>query len=103
MELEKKIYQEVEDEMKKAIEAMEKEFSRVRATRVAPELLDSVRVQAYGTTVPLRQVASISVPKSRVLAVEPWDKSLLNEVERGILKANLGVMPRNDGTTIILP
>ncbi|MCD6106994.1 MAG: ribosome recycling factor [Caldisericaceae bacterium] len=103
MELEKKIYQEVENEMKMAIEAMEREFSHVRAIRVGPELLDSVRVQAYGTTVPLKQVASISTPKSRVLAVEPWDKSLLNEVERGILKANLGVMPRNDGTTIILP
>jgi len=103
MELEKKYYQEIENEMKAAIEAMEREFSHVRAIRVVPELLDSVRVQAYGTTVPLRQIASILTPKSRVLAVEPWDKSLLNEVERGILKANLGVMPRNDGTIITLP
>jgi ribosome recycling factor len=103
MELEKKIYQEVENEMKIAIDAMEREFSHVRATRVTPELLDPVRVQAYGTTVPLKQVASISNPKSRVLAVEPWDKSLLSEVERGILRANLGVMPRNDGAVITLP
>lgn len=103
MELEKNFYKEVEEEMKKAIDALEKDFARVRATRVTPALLDPVRVQAYGTTVPLKQVASISAPKSRVLTIEPWDKSLLKEVERGILKANLGVMPRNDGTTITLP
>jgi len=103
MELEKKLYHDVEAEMEKAVDAMERDFARVRATRVTPALLDSVRIQAYGTTVPLKQVASISAPKSRLLAVEPWDKSLLNEVERGILKANLGVMPRNDGTTITLP
>jgi ribosome recycling factor len=103
MELEKNFYADVEKKMKLAIEALGKEFTKVRATRVAPELLDPVKVEAYGTLLPLKQVATISAPKSRVLVVEPWDKSLLKEVERGILKANLGVTPQNDGSSIKLP
>ncbi len=101
--MEKKFYEDVEKEMKAAIEALEKDFSRVRATRIAPEILDAVKVEAYGTMLPLKQVATVSAPKSRVLTVEPWDKSLLKEVERGILKANLGVTPQNDGSSIKLP
>jgi len=73
------------------------------ATRVTPEILDPVKVEAYGTLMPLKQVASVVATKPRVLVVEPWDKSLLKEVERAILKANLGVTPQNDGTVITLP
>jgi ribosome recycling factor len=103
MELEKNLYKEVEDQMKKAIEALERDFSKVMASRVTPELLDTVKVEAYGTTLPLKQVASISTPKTRVLVVEPWDKSLMKEVERAVLKANLGVTPMNDGSVLTLP
>ena len=102
-EVEKKTIEETEEKMKKAIEAMEKEFSRIMATRVTPEILDPVKVEAYGTLMPLKQVASVVATKPRVLVVEPWDKSLLKEVERAILKANLGVTPQNDGTVITLP
>ncbi len=103
MELEKNLYKEVEDQMKKAIEALERGFSKVMASRTTPELLDSVKVEAYGTTLPLKQVASITAPKPRVLLVEPWDKTLFKEVERAILKANLGVTPLNDGSVLTLP
>jgi ribosome recycling factor len=103
MELEKNLYNEVEEHMKKAIEILEREFSKIMATRVTPELLDPIKVEAYGTNMPLRQVASVSAPKPRVLVVEPWDKGLMKEVERAILKANLGVTPLNDGSIITLP
>ncbi len=103
MELEKSLYKEVEEQMQKALEALERDFSKVMAVRVTPELLDSVKVEAYGTTLPLKQVASITAPKPRVLFVEPWDKTLLKEVERAVLKANLGVTPLNDGSVLTLP
>lgn len=102
MEIEKKLYSEVEEEMKKAIEALERDFAKVRATRITPEILDPVKVEAYGTLMPLKQVANITASKGRTLTVEPWDKSLLKEIERGILKANLGVTPQNDGSAIRL-
>jgi len=103
MELEKNLYKEVEEQMQKALEALERDFSKVMAARTTPELLDSVKVEAYGTTLPLKQVASITAPKPRVLLVEPWDKTLFKEVERAILKANLGVTPLNDGSVLTLP
>ncbi|MCD6427119.1 MAG: ribosome recycling factor [Caldisericaceae bacterium] len=100
--MEKKFYEEVESRMKAAIEALERDFSKVRATRITPEILEPVKVEAYGTLLPIRQVANISSSGSRSLLIEPWDKSLLKEIERGILKANLGVTPQNDGSTIRL-
>jgi len=103
MELEKNLYKEVEDLMKRSIEALERDFAKIMASRVTPELLDLVHVDAYGTSMPLKQVASIVAPKPRLLVVEPWDKSLLKEVERAILKANLGVTPQNDGSVLTLP
>lgn len=103
MEIEKNIYKEVEEQMNKAIEALERDFSKVMASRITPDLLDSVKVEAYGTTLPLRQVATITAPKPRVLFVEPWDKTLLKEVERSVLRANLGVTPLNDGSVLTLP
>jgi ribosome recycling factor len=102
LEQEKKILNEVEEKMKKAVEVMEREFSKFMATRVTPEILDPVKVEAYGTLMPLKQVATVVAPKPRLLVVEPWDKSLLKEIERAILKANLGVTPQSDGTTITL-
>ena len=101
--MEKSFYDDVEKKMKTAIDVMEREFSKVRATRVTPEVLDPVKVEAYGTLMPLKQVATISAPKARMLVIEPWDKTLLKEVERGILKANLGATPQNDGSSIKLP
>ncbi len=103
MELEKNLFKEVEDLMKRAIEALERDFSKIMADRITPELLDSVHVEAYGTSMPLKQVATVIASKARVLIVEPWDKSLLKEVERAILKANLGVTPQNDGSVLTLP
>ncbi len=103
MELEKKFYEDVESRMKTAINVLERDFAKVRATRITPEILDPVKVEAYGTLMPLKQVATISSSSARTLTVEPWDKSLLKEIERGILKANLGVTPQNDGSVIRLP
>jgi len=103
VEIEKNLYKEVEGLMNRSIEALERDFAKIMASRVTAELLDPVHVDAYGTSMPLKQVASIITPKPRVIIVEPWDKSLLKEVERAILKANLGVTPQNDGTLITLP
>jgi ribosome recycling factor len=103
MEQEKKLYTEVEELMRKAVEALEREYEKIMASHVTPTLLDTIKVDAYGTTMPLKQVATIIAPKARVLVVEPWDKTLLKEVERAILRANLGVTPLNDGSTITLP
>ena len=66
-------------------------------------LLDGVRLEAYGSTVPLRQVANISVPEARLLVVQPWDRSILGDVEKAILRADLGLNPSNDGNIIRVP
>ena len=93
------IEQFVED-CKKAIEALNKEYSRVRTGRAAPSLLDGVKVNYYGMPTPLKQVANVAVAESRLLTVTPWEKNLLSEIEKAIQASNLGVTPANDGKII---
>lgn len=97
------VLQETEDRMAKSVKAFEKEMAKVRTGRASTALLDNVRVDYYGTSTPLNQMASISVPESRLLTVKPWDSSVINNVEKAILKANLGVTPSNDGKLIRIP
>ena len=94
------VLQETEERMAKSVKAFEKEMAKVRTGRASTALLDNVRVDYYGTSTPLNQMASISVPESRLLTVKPWDGSVINDVEKAILKANLGVTPSNDGKLI---
>lgn len=89
--------------MEKAIDATRREFSTVRTGKASPALLDTVRVEAYGGKVPLNQVGSVSAPEPRLLMVQPWDKSLLGEIEKAIRTSDLGLNPSNDGNVIRIP
>lgn len=99
----KDILKETESHMKGAIEATKREFQAIRTGRANPGILDRVTVEYYGTPTPLNQVASITVPDSRMLVVQPWDKSALGPIEKAIQKADLGLNPVNDGTVVRLP
>ncbi len=94
------VLEETSDRMGKTLESFEKEMSKVRTGRASQNMLDSVRVDYYGTQTPLPQMATVSVPESRLITVKPWDVSVINEVEKAILKANLGLTPSNDGKLI---
>lgn len=95
------ILNETESKMKKAIETMEKRLTNIRAGRANPAILDGVMVNYYGTPTPLIQLATISIPEGRQLAIKPFDKSCLSNIERGIYEANIGLTP-NNGEVIIL-
>jgi ribosome recycling factor len=94
---------EARERMDKSVEAVRREFGSVRSGKATPALLDTVRVEAYGSKMSLTQVASISAPEPRMILVQPWDKSLLHEVERGIQSADLGLNPSNDGNVVRVP
>jgi ribosome recycling factor len=89
--------------MDKAVEAVKREFSTVRTGKASTSLLDLVRVEAYGSEMPLNQVASVSAPEPKLLTVQPWDKSLVKAIEKAIQSSDLGLNPANDGTVIRIP
>ncbi|MCQ2752203.1 MAG: ribosome recycling factor [Coriobacteriales bacterium] len=87
--------------MQKAIDALKKEFAQHSAGRANPAILDNVTVDYYGQPTPISQVAAIKVPEASVIAIEPWEKSIANAIEKAILAANIGVTPNNDGKGVI--
>jgi ribosome recycling factor len=89
--------------MEKGIETLRREFSGVRTGKASPTLLESVRVEAYGSHVPLSQVASVSAPEARLLIVQPWDRAVMGAIEKGIRESDLGLNPANDGKIIRVP
>ncbi len=89
--------------MEEAVEAVRRDFSTVRTGKASPVLLDTVKVDAYGSKMPLNQVASVSTPEPSLLVVQPFDKTLLPDIERAILTADLGFNPANDGNIIRIP
>ena len=91
---------ELTEKMDKAVEALEKRFTTVRAGRANPSSLDGIMVEYYGSMTPLKQLATISVPEARQLLIKPFDKSCLSAIEKAILASNLGYNPGNDGETI---
>ena len=91
---------ELTEKMDKAIEALEKRFTTVRAGRANPSSLDGIMAEYYGSMTPLKQLATISVPEARQLLIKPFDKSCLSAIEKAILTSNLGYNPGNDGETI---
>jgi ribosome recycling factor len=97
-----KYFTPIDAKMQAAHQALLKDYSEIRAGRITPAYVDGVVVEAYGQRNPLKDVATISAPQAKVLVIEPWDKSLLKEVERAILKANIGVTPTNDGQRVRL-
>lgn len=88
--------------MDNAIKHLEKQFVNIRAGKASPAMLGSVMVDYYGTQTPLNQVANVNTPDGRTITVQPWEKSMLQEIERGIAYANLGFNPMNNGETIII-
>ena len=86
-----------------ALEALRREFATVRTGKASPALLDSVRVDAYGSKMPLNQVANVSTPEASLLVIQPYDKGLLEDIARAILRADLGLNPANDGNLIRVP
>jgi len=92
------VYQEMERKMARAAEALKAEFAGIRTGRANPGLLEGIKVQSYGSLVPLNQVAGVSVPEPRLLVIQPWP-----EIEKAILKSELGLTPMNDGRVIRLP
>ena len=94
---------QVKARMGETLEAVRREFATVRTGKASPNLLDSVRVEAYGSKMQLNQVATISVPEASLIVVQPFDPSLINNIERAILQSDLGLNPANDGQVIRIP
>ena len=99
----KQIYHDAEDRMKKAVEHIHHEFSGVRTGRASTALLDGIKVDYYGSQMPLNQVSSVTVPEPRLIAIQPWEKSMVSVIEKAILMADLGLNPSNDGQIIRIP
>ncbi len=93
---------ETEAKMEHRVEVLRSDFAVVRAGRATPALLDRLRVDYYGTPTPINQLATISAPEPRLLVIQPWDKGAMPDIERAILKSDLGLTPQNDGTLIRL-
>lgn len=93
---------EFEDKMSKSVDALRSDFSTIRAGRANPHILDKLKVDYYGAPTPLQQVANISVPEARMIQIQPWESSLIKEIEKAILCSDLGITPNNDGKTIRL-
>ena len=93
---------DAEVQMKKAVNALETDFRKVRTGRANTALLDGLTVNYYGVPTPINQVASVSAPEGRLLMIKPWDKTVLKAIERAILESNLGFNPNNDGKVIRL-
>ncbi len=98
----KEIIAEAENNMRKTVDVVKKEFASLRAGRATPALLDKVMVNYYGTPTPINQMANVSAPEARLLVIQPWDKSTIPDIERAILKSDLGINPTSDGTVIRL-
>lgn len=91
-----------EEKMSKSIEALEQEYVTIRAGRANPHILDKIRVDYYGQPSPLQSVANVSVPEARMILIQPWDSSLIKEIEKAIICSDLGLNPGNDGKAIRL-
>lgn len=95
-------FKHIEEKMNKTISVLKENFAEVRAGRANPAILNKIKVDYYGTPTPINQVAGISVPEARLIVIQPWDASLLKEIEKEILKAEIGINPNNDGKVIRL-
>lgn len=95
-------FNEIENKMNKTIEVFKTNLSEIRAGRANPAILNKVSVEYYGTPTPINQVAGISVPEARMIVIQPWDASILKDIERAILAADIGINPNNDGKVIRL-
>ena len=98
----KEVIKDTEIKMKKTLESTQREFSAIRTGRASTALVETLKVDYYGVATALRQVASITTPDARLIMIQPWDKNVLPEIERAILKSDIGISPTNDGKSIRL-
>ena len=96
------VLKDSEQKMLKAVESFQRELTHIRTGRANPSLLDGIKADYYGTEVPINQVASISIPEPRTIAIQPWEKGMAGKIEKAILKSDLGITPNNDGSFIRL-
>jgi len=94
------IFDQVGKKMESSLEAFQKELATIRTGRASISLLDGIMVEYYGTPTPLNQVATLSVPESRLITIQPWDQTIIKDIERAILKSDLGFTPTNDGRMV---
>ena len=95
-------YTNLKERMEKSIESFKEKLSEIRAGRANPAILNKVKIDYYGTPTPINQVAGISVPEARLIVIQPWDMSILKEIEKAILASDIGINPNNDGKVIRL-
>ncbi len=101
--MDKKVIDEAERKMKSSVEATRREMATIRTGKATTSLLDTVRVNYYGNMVPINQTANVSVPEPRMLLIQPWDKSMVEEIKKAVLKSDLGLNPTDDGMVIRIP
>lgn len=94
------VIDEMRDKMEKSLEAYRRELTKIRTGRASLSLLDGIKVEAYGSPMPLNQVATLTIPESRLIVIQPWDPQLLSAIEKAIFKSDLGLNPANDGKVI---
>jgi ribosome recycling factor len=95
-----KVLKDIEEKMNKTLSNLQGEFNKVRTGRASLALFDDIRVDYYGTPTPLKQMATLSIPESRLIIIQPWDPHMIGEIEKAILRSELGVTPTNDGKVI---
>ncbi len=94
------VLKDANSRMGKTIESLHRDLNTVRTGRASPSLLDRITVEYYGTPTPLNQIAGVSVPEARLIVIQPWDKGAIADIERALMKSDLGINPSNDGTVI---
>ncbi len=94
------IYSDLDDRMNKAVEVLETEYKKLRTGRASISLVDGIKADYYGTATPLNQLATLTIPDPRTIVIQPWDTSAVGEIEKAILKSDLGLTPMNDGKAI---
>ena len=94
------IYEETRDGMEKSVAALKRDLKRLRTGRASLSILDGIKVDYYGTMTPLNQMATLAVPESRLITIQPWDMSVIKDIEKALLKSDLGLTPSNDGKII---
>ena len=94
------VFEDLKDRMGKSVEALKRDYNRLRTGRASISLLDGIKVSYYDTPTPLNQMASLAIPEPRLIVIQPWDKTAIGEIEKAILKSELGLTPMNDGKVI---
>ncbi|MDF1535939.1 MAG: ribosome recycling factor [bacterium] len=97
------LYQETEKKMAKTIESLGRELGTIRTGRASLSIFEGITVEYYGSQSPLNQVATLSIPESRLIVIQPWDPSVIKDIEKAIMRSDLGLTPNNDGKVIRLP